>query len=455
MFAWCALGVVILLSGYMRLHAVASTYINAPYRADAGQYYDYAYNVRHFGVYSHDHKTIEGESTHPTPDAMRPPGYSLLLTPFASAPPTRSIFHRVEFMQALLGVLVVIGIFLLFRQITSVWLATTIAALVAISPQQVVIATYILSENLFTLLLVLIILVAGLAIRSKRGFMAGMLALGVCIGLAALTRPVLEYFLPCLAVLLLLTYTRGKAWKACVVLLVGFVLIWGPWVVRNYITLGKAGDSHLMIATLHQGMYPDMMYNNMPASLAVPYRFDPDYKRDDATLGTTLTAMARQWREQPLTQLKWYLIGKPIQLWSWDMIANNANADVFIYPTQRSPYRTDPVYRVTHALMRGLHWILVLFGFLGSLYVLLPRSKNTFAPRPLFLLRSMSLLLIYNTALLMLGAPFPRYSTPFLPIMTGMAVVFASVLVGCTRQLLAQSRNPVVADHDETRSGAA
>lgn len=421
---WVLAALIIVAAAAIRIHTVNTTVVDGPYRADSAQYFNYAYNLRHHGVYSLDAASVVNPNVQPKPDAMRPPGYPLFLAPLVTSPASPALFHTISIWQALLGTLVVLLVLLVFRRrLLPPWLALLVAAMVAISPQQVVIATFNLSENLFTPLLVLIVLVIALALRGGRRFGWGMLAVGITVGLAALTRPVLEYFVPFLIVLLLVSYPRKQALKAGALVVVGFALMWGPWVARNLATLGKAGDDRLMIETLHQGMYPGLMYRGEPASLGIPYRFDPDYQRTDATLETALADISRHWRAQPGRELEWYLIGKPIQLWSWDLVAAGPHADIFIYRTWRSPYFSNRFYIFTEALMRTWHWPLVILALLGSIFVLLPVARRAYRHETLFILRVIAVLLLYNTVVLMVGAPFTRYSTPFLPLVFGMALV--------------------------------
>lgn len=431
---WFLAILIIALAALMRLHAVNTTLVNGPYRADSAQYFNYAYNLRHHGVYSLDYDSVVNPQVQPKPDARRPPGYSLFLVPFVSGPATIGLFHTISVWQAWLGVLVVVLILLVFRRLLPPGWVLLAAALVAVSPQQVIIPTYNLSENLFTPLLVLIVLVIAVALKRVRWLGWGMLAAGITIGLAALTRPVLEYFVPFLLVLLFTSFPRKQALKAAAFVVVGFALAWGPWITRNVVSLGKTGDDTLMIATLHQGMYPGLMYHDDPASLGVPYRFDPDYRRDDANLHTALAAVARQWREQPGRELAWYAVGKPIQLWSWDLVAAGPHADVFIYQVLRSPYFNNFYYIITHVLMRILHWPLVILAFLGSIFALLPVARREYSSQALFVLRVIAILLLYNTLVLMVGAPFTRYSAPFLPLVFGMALVTVELMLRWLRR---------------------
>ncbi|MGH7239934.1 MAG: hypothetical protein ACREHG_07695, partial [Candidatus Saccharimonadales bacterium] len=197
------------------------------------------------------------------------------------------------------------------------------------------------------------------------------------------------------------------------------------WIGRNYLTLGRSGDNHLMLATLHQGIYPGMMYENNPNSLGYPYRFDPRYTQTNKNLKDVLTEIGRNFEAQPGAELCWYILGKPIMLWSWDMIAGAG--DIFIYPTQVSPYQTrsHPIFLATHVLMRGLHWALIVTALFGCILAWFPIGSRYYNSVQILAFKAISLLLVYNTGVLMLGAPFPRYSIPFLPLVYVIAIATA------------------------------
>jgi glucan phosphoethanolaminetransferase (alkaline phosphatase superfamily) len=72
--------------------------------------------------------------------------------------------------------------------------------------------------------------------------------------------------------------------------------------------------------------------------------------------------------------------------------------------------------------MRYLHWPLVLLGAAGSLMVWLPRLKYKYPEKSLYVARFVAALLLYFTAIHVIGAPFPRYSIPLRPFLYGMAI---------------------------------
>ncbi|MGH2510236.1 MAG: ArnT family glycosyltransferase, partial [Ktedonobacteraceae bacterium] len=263
-------GIVIMLAGYMRFTAVSQTTVVFPYRADAAKYYNYAYNLRNLSVYSNSPNAIAGNGEKVLPDAEATPGYPLFLSLFADARPDFRIFLGIELWQALLSTVTVLFIFMIFREFLPLWAAILVSLLAAISPQLITLCTYILSETLFTFLLTLAILLLLMCRGYENKRKTILFLAGITFGLAALTRPILQYFLPLIILLFFITYKRPPAIKASILIILGFILVWTPWVARNYITLAKSGDSALMINTIQFGSYPYFMYNNDPATRGFP-----------------------------------------------------------------------------------------------------------------------------------------------------------------------------------------
>jgi len=106
------------------------------------------------------------------------------------------------------------------------------AAVLAIHPNYVTFPVYLLSENLYN------VTVAGgvlLALHSLGARTACALAAGCVLGLGTLTREMLAWFVPCLAVLLaILDRSEPKrALRGAVALVLGAALVVLPWTARN------------------------------------------------------------------------------------------------------------------------------------------------------------------------------------------------------------------------------
>ena len=400
---------------YLRIGAVTNTVIDTPIRADAADYYFYAYNLGHHGVYS---KTPVGHGR-PVPDAVRSPGYPLFLTPLVSWPPTDRMLLDINLLQVLLGVgtvLITFSLCLRFMPRTAAMLA---ALFTAVSPHLVSFTAYLLSETLFTFLLVLTLwLITGIQSGHRRYLFA--FASGLLLAAAALTRPVMDYFMVPLAGLLLFQFGPRQGTRLALVCLAGFAVLTLPWTLRNLLTLGQVSDPTLMTKTLLHGMYPNFTYAGEAQSRGFPYRFDPRAAQISRDLGSVLAEIGRRFHDQPLVHLKWYLLGKPVALFSWNMV--QGMGDVFVYPVTRSPYWTAPLFRFTHALMHLLHWPLVALSAVAAVLAWVPRCMRLFGETAVFTLRLLSLLLAYYVLVHMVGAPFPRYSVPLRPVTYALSV---------------------------------
>ncbi len=125
------------------------------------------------------------------------------------------------------------------------------AFLLAIDPASIVFANQMLTETLFAFLLTIAIVLV--VVGQRRGGPVFMLAAGLMLGFATLTRPVAEY-LPLLLVpaLVLPAATRRRASLAlAAALAAGFVLPVGGWVIRNFsqthVPIVSTIDGHNML----------------------------------------------------------------------------------------------------------------------------------------------------------------------------------------------------------------
>ena len=429
------LGTVILFAIAMglRLGAVNHTTIDAPIRADATDYYNYALNLKYHHSYSRE-KFSENE---PSPDALRAPGYPAFLAPFVTSPPAAFMLWRIGLAQALLDSITVLLALGIFRRIMAEGWALGAGLLTAISPHLISASTYLLTETLFTFLTMLSLWLLVKTVRDNSRTLA--FAAGLVIAAAALTRPTLQYFIVPLVGMLLVTRERGNTARFAIPLLAGFVLAFSPWIVRNLDAIGGTSDPTLTINALHHGMYPDFRYQDLPESTGFPYRFDPHSKDVSRSKTSILEEIRRRFEEEPARHLQWYLLGKPASLFDWNILAGMG--DIFIYPVTASPYFSQPVYIQSHKLMKLLHWPLVMLALAATVLAWLPGFGKKLSLTTLFTVRLLSLLLLYFIALHMVAAPFPRYGIPLRPVIYGLAMFMCSqVLVWLTSVF---SREPV------------
>jgi hypothetical protein len=112
--------ILIIISGfYLRCESVLNTEVIKPLRADAGQYFVYAYNLRHKHTYSHQVGKPADLESPVAPDAVRPPGYPLFLSFFVDGLPNKRMINRILFLQVIISTLTILFTFLLFKRCLS------------------------------------------------------------------------------------------------------------------------------------------------------------------------------------------------------------------------------------------------------------------------------------------------------------------------------------------------
>ncbi len=416
--------VILVIALIMRLVMVDETVVNAPVRADAAEYFSYAYNLRHHSSYSKVRPWEQGGQSKPVPDNHRNPGYVFFLTPFVTGLPDTTMLQRIALVQAFISTLTVLLTFLLARQFLRVWWSLAVALLVALSPHLVAVNIYMLTESLFTFMLVLFTWAIGWLFRGERSGVA--IIVGVLLGATVLVRPTVLYLVWfVLGYLLLMFRAQEKAFRLGLVLLLGFVLAYGPWMTRNLVMEGDTSGNSLAVDTVHNGMYPGLMYKGLPESYGHPYTHIPDFD-SVKSMSWVLEEVARRFREQPLTYAYWYFIEKPIIFLSWDII--QGMGDVFIYPVRTSPYQVSKPFIAVHAIMKQLHVPLNVLALAGILVAWLPRRTTGISWIAALQVRFCSVVLIYFLLVHIAGTPLPRYAIPIRPLVYGLAIFSIMVM---------------------------
>jgi len=135
--------------------------------------------------------------------------------------------------NALLGVLVVIGTWALGRRLFSVRAGLVAAGVVALLPRNLPFGLYLFSENLYAVCACLGVLLALVAAQESRVLLA--LAAGAVLGVGVLTREMMLYFVPLVAVALCWCVPfRGRSTlRVAGAVLGGAFLVIAPWSLRN------------------------------------------------------------------------------------------------------------------------------------------------------------------------------------------------------------------------------
>ena len=407
---------------YLRIEMASKTVVDTPIRADAAEYYLYAYNLEKYGVYSRQ-RPSQIEDYIPVPDAHRTPGYSLFLLPFIKIYPPLKMVGFVVVTQAIISALTILTAFVFFRSFIDGPWALGAAFLVAISPHLVAFNIYMLTESLFTFFLVLLGWSMSAVAQNESRLHA--LIAGLVLGVSLLIRPTMLYFIAFLIPAFFVFFQKKKAWVLAVFLIIGFGVTYGPWVLRN--KLVNPRKSTLAIATIHKGMYPNLIYNNDSQTYGFPNRFDPTWgqRRDTPSV---LKEISRRFKNEPIKYIRWYIIGKPAMFFSWDMIVGMG--DVFIYPVLTSPYHhPNGIFDLTHRVMWSLHGLLTVLALATSIFLWFPIAKRMLTQEGLIVARFVSLVMIYFILVHIVGTPLPRYSVPLRPFIYGLSMLGVRLIV--------------------------
>jgi hypothetical protein len=411
---------ILLLSAFIQFTVVARTEVISPFRADSREYFFSAYNLDHYGVYS---SLVtwppEQHVQPPPPDAVTTPGYPLFLRMLGHPQPTIDFVRRVTLAQAALGVLSVWMMYLIAGRFLRRRWACLAALLTAISPHLAISSTYVLTESLFFFLLLASLLGFLCAIESAKRW--PFVFVGLVLGLCSLVRPTMM-FAPILALLAVTTIPRLKQLRVGVLLMfVGFAVVLSPWLIRNASLPAQAQQSSKMVKFLLHGSYPNFMYNNDPTTYGDPYRGDPHGAQIGRDLPSVLIHIAQNFKDEPLTYGRWYLIGKPGYFLSWTNI--DGAGDIFVYNVDSSPYLDDRRFDLIRRVAYALHWPLMLLGLVGACLPWWRAQHWGLSGEKLFAARIVSLIVLYSIGFHMIGAPYPRYGVPFRPLLYPLALL--------------------------------
>lgn len=397
------------LALFIRLSYLETTVVDHPIRADAKKYVSYAINLLERGVYSQD------LVPNPSPDNQVTPGYPLLLAAiFKLSPDLNTACIRLLFVQAILGAATAVLTFAVGRFILSYWLAVLSGMLTALSPHLVTMGGYILTEAFFGFLLMLSFWILMVAIRSKKTEYFFICA--VIMGFASLVRPALLLF-PFLVVPLVLFYWRPESRKKIsLALILGVILVWSPWSIWSKISVPHGtGKSGLALSSFVFGTYPDMIHKD-PRLKGYPYREDPEYQKMSNDLGVAFKVLGTRFVEQPLKYLKWYIFGKPMMFWSWNILVGQG--DIYVYPVKTSLYKTNAFADFTRQVMKYIHPVFVIIVMAGVVLLVLGVWKQRIETKKnIFAVLLSFLLLVYFTSVHMMLASLPRYSIPLQPLL--------------------------------------
>lgn len=408
---------------FIRLLYAVSLEISIPIRGDAFSYVQYAVNLIEHGVFSKD------EATAPMPDSYWAPGYPyfLMLCSTLGAAIGIDFYPVALFLQALMGAITSALTFSVARLIMPSRAAGIVAILTIFSPHLMAQGGYILSETLFTFLLMSSIYIYFKAISKQYSlWLAGFG--GFVFGLAYLTNPVV-LFVPIAFVLhflIQLCFDRESisSPRFVVIFLGVFLVCVLSWVARCVVNVpaDRLTSSDRAFENLIIGSHNDYhaIWRNNPRDPQNPYEIDyQKYKNDHVGFYKELAARVV---DEPLHYLHWYFMRKPLELWGWDILVGYG--DIYTYEVDSSLYQKSKLAIASLVIMKHTHYWLFLAAILGLFFVF----KESDVKQKEYILNVYLCVFCISTIYVVLHSD-GRYSVPMRPEMYLCAVYAISKLI--------------------------
>ncbi|MCI5158647.1 MAG: hypothetical protein D3906_09470, partial [Candidatus Electrothrix sp. AUS1_2] len=408
-FIFLILSFITVFALFIRVKYIEHTVIDNPIRADARQYVIYGYNIYSHGTFSQE------LSSKPQPDSYRSPGYPFLISLAFIIGGKHGFYPLVIYFQTILSALLIPLSFFVGRRFLPLFWSVFAALLVAVSPHLISMTSYLLTETLFSFILLAAIHSFYLSLEKKHFFY--FIVSGILFGFAYLTNET-ALFIPFLFAAFFVYYTKNIRRKSITtrlffnifLYLLVFLLFPACWIWRNHnLSSDAAHGSSRAIATLSHGAYPDFVYKNEKFKY-FPYREDPMQPAFGSTFENFSKILFERFQERPIRYLSWYLFEKPYYLWSWNIL--QGQGDVYVYPVTSSLYTIYPLANWTRMLMKYLHPVILLTTLIG---ILICCFKIIRKDNSLDLLNFPFVIIIYYTVLYTVFAPWPRYSVPLRP----------------------------------------
>jgi 4-amino-4-deoxy-L-arabinose transferase-like glycosyltransferase len=352
------------------------------------------------------------------PTAVWPPGYPALV-----AVPYRLFGHDPAFARAINVIAAGVSIVLVYaigRRLFSPQVGLVAAALLAVFPGQIYFASLMVTETVFTALLLALIWVLVLVTDGPRPPpLVAAVGVGVLLGAMALVRSEGVMLVLVALVFWRLLVPGWRAWSPYAgLLLVGAAVVILPWTVRNYVTMGgfvltSSGGAHTFWAGHHDGIYEEQGLADIRAALEREREYEdlPYPERELEFENDLLDEALRYAVNHPITELA------NLRLKAFYLFRDDASGLDWI---QVRPTIPEDDQQIFAWIANGFYYGVLLYALLGL--VLDRRWRDR---------RHVLLLLVFCVwvATHLLFLPNPRYHAPLTPILaltaaTGMVAVY-------------------------------
>jgi hypothetical protein len=407
---------LILAAGvFLRAQVLLGTEVVEPLQAESAEAFALAQTLSSQGALQVLGAPTDGSAA-AAPEVTGDIGYPLFLSLFADT--EAGDLTSAKIAQLVLGALAILLVYLLGSRLMDPYWGLTAALLTAVSPYLVNVSLFLVSASL-VLVALLLYLVTAAKINNRWATIRTFIAAAL-LGLVALIDSTYQLLiLPW--VLVLFSSSRGVSKLLTpVAALLGFALVFGPWVMRNQEVIEAPISTAPIAESIQQGLPP---VAEAESATAAP-------SAEPVSLLGALGQLGGRFIDDPREFLSWYFVDKPQALWS---LGEPSVDQTFVYPVSQSPYNENALFIASEDFMQLLHLPLVLIAAFGAILVWLPFVGRRLTPTQRIGLRSLSLVLLYATLAKLFGGATPVFATSLLPLLFVMALTPFFLIT--TRQL--------------------
>ena len=428
--AMCAVLLFVLAVG-LRVMFLASSETYVPIRADALRYVRSAGNLKLHGDHSID-------EPHPDlPPLTRTdtsPGYPLFLTLFLRQGMSQAEFlNRVRSTQALLGGVTVVLTYLLARLALSLRWSLLAGMLTALSPHLIAIDHYILSESLFTVVLMQGTFFTAIGWVKER---PGMVLVGsVLLSFAAQIRAVAYLLAPFVGIAFLLRpHVREWSYRKLLIWQLSAIFLgYAGMLVSHQVFTRVAGFPAESATVAAQGQNAEL--HQRYVKFKTPQRYFLDSLKPPNFFVTGQSHInevnhdpvwklrtKRTFAEEPWAYIQWSVWGRWYYIWCFD---NAYFKGVYLYQMLHKGFEENGFLWAVHGVMWLLHWPLYLLSLGGVVTLALSWWRRRLDPSTQLLFVP-ALVFVYLLLIPAIVWWLPRYTIPARPVSYIMAAAALS-----------------------------
>lgn len=388
------------------LNTLAFGFTHTPSWQDASEYSSYATHIVSGQGYTLDGKTV---SIH------REPGYPLFVALFYKMFGNKNV-TAVFFMQAFLLGLIGLMSYLIFFKLNYPRIGFLAGTIISIFPMYGYYAGELLTEMLFTFLLMTIFYSIFLLLKTTGSYEKYLLSIiiGLLCGYATLVRVQFLFFLPFVALVFLLLRRYRFVFKEMLLSLVIFLMVLSSWISYVYVQTGEIALTHgregailySRVARTELSYTDQIRYMTAWLRRSIPgsdWEHDPILSKYGWT-GTSLAYKKIATSVEAIAQIKKENIHTIVENPGHYIFGNAIELVKLLYLEHVPSSILGPVLRAS------LYTVLYVWFLFGLLHLIRPTPKQELKMMQLSLLSFIA----YNALTLSFLDTIPRYNIPYL-----------------------------------------